>query len=196
MNTITKKSISKAFVDLLEEKPFDKITIQDIASKAGVNRQTFYYHFLDIRDLIEWIMNTSEQEIIKKNKDNIENRCWENGFITILDEIYINRKLIYSISQNAEYSRYVTNYLLNLTFNFIYEVVDNRSKEMNAIVKEDDLIFISNFYKYAFLGVLLDWIKSNFKENSKDVVSKLDLMIKGSLESSLSNFDQKNKIKK
>lgn len=195
MNTITKKSISKAFIDLLEEKPFDKITIQDITSKAGVNRQTFYYHFLDIRDLIEWIMNTSEQEIIKKNKDNIENRCWENGFITILDEIYINKKLIYAIAQNTEYSRYVTNYLLNLTFNYIYKVVDNRSKEMKVVVKEEDLIFISNFYKYAFLGVLLDWIKSNFKENSKDVVSKLDLMIKGSLENSLSNFDQRNKIK-
>ena len=45
MNTITKRSLAKAFVDLLEEKPFDKITIQDISQKAGVNRQTFYNHF-------------------------------------------------------------------------------------------------------------------------------------------------------
>lgn len=192
MNTITKRSIAKAFVDLLEEKPFEKITIQDISAKAGVNRQTFYYHFLDIRDLIEWIMNTSEQEIIAKNKENIENKSWENGFITILDEISKNKNLIYAISQNMEYSKYVTEYLLHLTFNYIYGVVVSKSKEMNVVVKEEDMVFIANFYKYAFLGVLLEWIKVNFKDDPKVMVSKLDIMIKGTLENSLSNYDQKH----
>ena len=193
MNTITKRSIAKAFVDLLEEKPFDKITIQDITTKAGVNRQTFYYHFLDIRDLIEWTMNTSEQEIIAKNKENIEKKSWENGFIIILDEIQKNKSLIYAISQNIEYSKYVTEYLLHLTFNYIYGVVASKSKEMNVIVKEEDMVFIANFYKYAFLGVLLEWIKINFKDDPKDIVSKLDIMIKGTLENSLLNYDQKHR---
>ena len=193
MNTITKRSIAKAFVDLLEEKPFDKITIQDITTKAGVNRQTFYYHFLDIRDLIEWTMNTSEQEIIAKNKENIEKKSWENGFIIILNEIQKNKSLIYAISQNIEYSKYVTEYLLHLTFNYIYGVVASKSKEMNVIVKEEDMVFIANFYKYAFLGVLLEWIKINFKDDPKDIVSKLDIMIKGTLENSLLNYDQKHR---
>ncbi len=193
MNTITKRSIAKAFVDLLEEKPFEKITIQDISQKAGVNRQTFYYHFLDIRDLIEWIMNTSEQEIITKNKDNIENKSWENGFVNILDEISKNKKLIYAVSQNVEYSKYVTEYLLHLTFNYIYGVVAAKAQKMNVIVKEEDMIFIANFYKYAFFGVLLEWIKTNFKDSPKDMVSKLDIMIKGTLENSLSNYDQKHR---
>ncbi len=51
----TKKAIAYTFKDLLKEKPFNKITINDIANKCDINRQTFYYHFQDIRDLIEWI---------------------------------------------------------------------------------------------------------------------------------------------
>ena len=51
----TKKAIAFALKDLLSEKPLDKITINDIAEKAEINRQTFYYHFQDIVDLVEWI---------------------------------------------------------------------------------------------------------------------------------------------
>ena len=54
----TKKAIAFALKDLLSEKPLDKITIDDIAEKAEINRQTFYYHFQDIVDLVEWICIT------------------------------------------------------------------------------------------------------------------------------------------
>ena len=50
-----KESNAYTFKDLLKEKPFNKITVNDIANKCDINRQTFYYHFQDIRDLIEWI---------------------------------------------------------------------------------------------------------------------------------------------
>ena len=51
----TKIAIAYAFKDLLSEKPINKITINDITDKCNINRQTFYYHFQDIRDLVEWI---------------------------------------------------------------------------------------------------------------------------------------------
>lgn len=44
-------------LELVEEKPLDKITIQDIANKCGINRNTFYYHFDDIYSLIESVFN-------------------------------------------------------------------------------------------------------------------------------------------
>ena len=51
----TKKIIKDTFWELLEEKPYNKITVQDIVDRCHVNRNTFYYHFQDIRDLVEWI---------------------------------------------------------------------------------------------------------------------------------------------
>ena len=46
-------NIKKAFVDLLQEKPFEKIRISEIARKAGIDRQTFYLHFVDKYDLLD-----------------------------------------------------------------------------------------------------------------------------------------------
>lgn len=48
---LTREAIKKAFIGLLEEKSLNKITIEDITSRVGINRQTFYYHFKDILDL-------------------------------------------------------------------------------------------------------------------------------------------------
>ena len=51
----TKLKIANTFEELLCEKPFNKITVQDIADRCGISRQTFYNHFLDKFDLSIWI---------------------------------------------------------------------------------------------------------------------------------------------
>lgn len=50
----TKNRIADALVELIEEKPLAKITINDIVSRAKVGRRTFYNHFCDKNDLISW----------------------------------------------------------------------------------------------------------------------------------------------
>ncbi|MDD4532837.1 MAG: TetR family transcriptional regulator, partial [Bacilli bacterium] len=47
----TQRAIAYSLKELLLEKPLSKITINDIANKCDINRQTFYYHFHDITDL-------------------------------------------------------------------------------------------------------------------------------------------------
>ena len=61
----TKRAIAYAFKDLLKEKAFNKITVNDIAKECDINRQTFYYHFQDIRDLVEWIKLVELEDYIK-----------------------------------------------------------------------------------------------------------------------------------
>ena len=50
----TKRKIAQAFESVLKVKPFEKIIVSDITSKCGISRQTFYNHFLDKYDLINW----------------------------------------------------------------------------------------------------------------------------------------------
>ena len=55
MSQITKRALEQSLKNLLREKPLSKITVTDITEDCGVNRMTFYYHFRDIYDLIEWV---------------------------------------------------------------------------------------------------------------------------------------------
>ena len=61
----TKHEIIVAFWQLLEKKPYNKITVQDIVDHCHVNRNTFYYHFQDIPSLTEWSVETWSDEVIK-----------------------------------------------------------------------------------------------------------------------------------
>ena len=54
MSQVTKRALEQSLKNLLLKKPLTKITINDIAQDCGINRMTFYYHFKDIYDLVEW----------------------------------------------------------------------------------------------------------------------------------------------
>ena len=66
MANFTKKAIKETFVELLEEHPLSDITIKDIVEKCGINRNSFYYHYHDLPDLIEEIVKEDAEGIIKK----------------------------------------------------------------------------------------------------------------------------------
>ena len=56
MSQTTKRALAASLEKLLAKKPLDKITVIDIVEDCEVNRQTFYYHFRDIYDLLEWTL--------------------------------------------------------------------------------------------------------------------------------------------
>lgn len=54
----TKRALASALKELMAEMPFEKINIANICEKCGMNRKSFYYHFKDKYDLLNWIFDT------------------------------------------------------------------------------------------------------------------------------------------
>ena len=65
MSQITKKALAQSLKNLLLKKPLNKITINDIADDCGINRMTFYYHFKDKYDLVNWIFYSEFMPVIQ-----------------------------------------------------------------------------------------------------------------------------------
>ena len=61
----TKKSLAKSLKKLMRLTPLHKISVKDVVKDCNLNRQTFYYHFHDIYELVEWIYKTEAIESIK-----------------------------------------------------------------------------------------------------------------------------------
>ena len=57
-SNITKRALAEALKELMEEKSFSKISVADICGKCNMNRKSFYYHFKDKYDLVNWIFDT------------------------------------------------------------------------------------------------------------------------------------------
>lgn len=58
-----KDRIAETLFDILKEKPFDKITVKEVVEVCDVTRQTFYYHFDDLLDVLEWSMRKHVKEM-------------------------------------------------------------------------------------------------------------------------------------
>ena len=59
-----KDRIADVFLELVKKKSIDKITIKNIVEQCGITRQSFYYHFSDIFNLIEWIMQREFRRLL------------------------------------------------------------------------------------------------------------------------------------
>ena len=95
-SNITKQALSNALKELLEEQSFEKISVSDICERCHMNRKSFYYHFKDKYDLVNWIFDTEFVELNQNSaletrllSPNFDDR-WQNIEI-ICDYFYENR---------------------------------------------------------------------------------------------------------
>ena len=94
MSGFTKEIIAKTFTELLDEKPMSKITVKDIVERCGVNRNTFYYHFKDIPDVVEFILKKKWDEILEHPQDRASIlECMEE----MADLVRNNRKVMLNV---------------------------------------------------------------------------------------------------
>ncbi len=167
----TKKAIYYTFIDLLSTKPFDKITIRDIVEVCGINRNTFYYYYSDIYDLLEEIFTNKINEMIEAHKSG---KSWVTSFIKIANEAYEHKKMIYNICSSRSYE-YLENYMYRACNQVVVEVVRNIAEDMN--VPDADIEFIASFYEYGFVGVLSEWFKTGMREDPLELASQLWLVV-------------------
>ena len=182
MSEITKKALENSLKNLLLKKPLTKITINDIAEDCGINRMTFYYHFKDIYDLVEWSCFEDARRALEEKKTH---DTWQEGFLNIFDEVLKNKPFIMNV-YNCVDREHVENYLKPLTDNLIMGVINEQLK--NMIVRDEDKKMIARVYSYVFIGIMLDWIKDDMKADPKVIVDRLSLLIKDSVYEALSRF--------
>ena len=99
MSNITKRAMAQSLKKILVVKELDKITITDITNDCGINRQTFYYHFKDIYDLLEWIF---ANEVVEKIEKETTIETWQDNFKYVLDYMLKNKKFIVVILWSAK----------------------------------------------------------------------------------------------
>ena len=175
MSNITKKALEASLKHLLLQKPLNKITVSDIAEDCGINRMTFYYHFKDIYDLVEWACVEDAAQALDGKKTY---ETWQEGFLNIFHAVLENKPLIMNVYRCVSRER-VELYLYQLTYELIYGVVEEKAAGMS--VRDDDKRFITDFYKYAFVGIMLDWVKNDMKEDPAKIIKRLECVIHGNI---------------
>lgn len=187
MPNTTKNALGVSLKKLLLHKPLDKITINDLTTDCGISRMSFYYHFKDIYDLVEWVCVEDGKRALqgKKTYDT-----WQEGISQIFEAVLENRPLILSVYRSVSRDK-IESYLYKLTFQLIENVVEEKC--VGTEIQQEDKAFIAEFYKYGFVGIMLDWIERGMKEDYKEIVDRMSITLHGNISNSIRNFEQSKK---
>lgn len=182
MSQVTKRALEQSLKNLLLKKPLTKITVGDITDDCGINRMTFYYHFKDIYDLVEWSCLEDAKRALDEKKTY---DTWQQGLLQIFKAVQENKPFILNVYR-CVHREQVEKYLQPLVDQLLLNVINEEAAGIT--VRDEDKQFIAQVYSYMFIGLMLDWIKADMREDPQQIVEKLSKLIKGSVSVALSRF--------
>lgn len=182
MSQVTKRALEQSLKNLLLKKPLTKITVGDITDDCGINRMTFYYHFKDIYDLVEWSCLEDAKRALDEKKTY---DTWQQGLLQIFKAVQENKPFILNVYR-CVHREQVEKYLQPLVDQLLLNVINEEATGIT--VRDEDKKFIAQVYSYMFIGLMLDWIKDDMREDPQQVVENLSKLIKGSVSVALSRF--------
>jgi probable dihydroxyacetone kinase regulator len=179
MSNLAKKALLCAFGELIEEKPFNKITITDLTKKCGLNRMTFYYHFDNIYDLMIWGLDMQMREA---SKDCINYENWKIGYLRIFLFALERKKYIKKIFQTIEQEN-LEQSLNKIVEQMVISVIDDKMK--GSVIDDADKAFAAHICSHVLIVTLVDWISRGMKDNPEDIVNRTARMLNGMIEKAI-----------
>ena len=185
----TKKLFANALKSCMNEKPFSKVTVNDLISACGVNRNTFYYHFQDIYALLKWTLEQDTIEVIKQF-DLMTN--YEEAILFILNYVEKNNHLI-SCAFDAVGQMGLKQFFYKDCIAIISKLVSDMEQAIKVQVPENFKAFLSSFYTEALAGMLIEKVVGNQNYSDQEFVDYFDMIFKTSLPQALILADEKRR---
>lgn len=153
---LTKQLLANTLKKLAGHKKVDKISVSEIVEEAGMNRQTFYYHFQDKQELVCWIFDTDVSKLTDEKRDG-----------TLLDDL-----VVYLHSEKDFYIDALTSDAQNSLREHIFNVCRSRLVDQilrlsaSHVLEDSVLNQLSCFFANGLTGSLVQWAQEGMKYES------------------------------
>lgn len=174
----TKKRIRRALIELMNEKEFGAITVQDIAERADINRGTFYLHYQDKYDLFERSVDDMLEELAKAvgptedEKRSMTQAYPEKQVIRLFSHFRMHRdfyKTMFGDNARTYFNNRFTE-MLYKQFSQAFEALKLTPRPVNGLNKE----IVSHYVLFAHLGVLVNWLDQDTPYSPEYMAKQLE----------------------
>lgn len=174
---ITKKALAETFRKLLSEKPFTKITVSEVCDQCGINRKSFYYHFSDKYEMVNWIF---DYEYGCQSKYYYNNSISKDNLLNLCTYFYNNRNYYKKLFNVEDYNSFSNHFR-----SFLMPHIDKKLRSCYADRIDE---FTLNFFADAVICAIKRWIDNPECIRPEDFVEKIESLVSISRET-LQSFD-------
>ena len=178
----TRHLLTESLKRLMVQKPLNKISIREITEGCGVNRQTFYYHFDDVYDLLEWVFEEDANRVLPSE---IYYEKWKENVSVFFRYLEDNRTFVLNIF-NSQNRAYLLRYLkrrLHLVYHAFAAIVAEGQN-----VEWGDFEFICDFYVNGIVGIIAQWCDIGMPEIDENTKVRFYKILDNSTENLLARF--------
>jgi AcrR family transcriptional regulator len=178
----TKIMLSQSLKKLMLTNNLDKITVTHVTKLCGINRQTFYYHFKDIYDLVYWTLGNEEKLIVGENYNaKSSNEIIRNLYYYIISNEETICGIYYSLRQDV-----LERYFVEKIEKYLFLLL-KKHPDMTDI-NEDIILEVCSFYKYAIVGKVFEWIRNGLSRDFENEIEQMGFFIEKSLINSVNTI--------
>lgn len=164
-----------AALKLAAKKDIDKITVKDITEECHITRQTFYYHFQDVADMLDWGLSREVDRLAaeSRNCESMEEILHYYCEVFIID----NKTVIFKILHSRYYLFAVEKLVESLKMYFL-KLLEYRKPESRLPFK--DGVFLLDYHVSAIMATFLRWGKEK-EPDVKNGIRQIVLIVQGDL---------------
>ncbi|WP_130862383.1 TetR/AcrR family transcriptional regulator [Bacilliculturomica massiliensis] len=186
---ITKTRMCDALKKKMAQKPLNKITVKEIAADCGLNRQTFYYHFQDIYDMVEWMF---EQEAIEMLRETVSIHTWQEACLRLFRYIEKNQDVCLC-ALNSMAGSHLQNFLYHSLEGLVRDVVNQAAENLDTAEKYRS--FLTHYYTITFTGILVGWLRGDMPGTPDEIIEMLSIAISDNIRGATERFAEQGEVR-
>ena len=172
----TKQALAAALKELMAQKPIENITIHDLTEHCGIRRQTFYYHFEDIYDLLRWLIQEEAISLLRQHEGTM---FWQEGLLQLFLYLDANRAFCCCALQSVGRD-HIRRFVESDIYEIIHRTIEQVGQELGALrsdTEEADLDLMSHFYVVAFAGIVENWLLGKIDRTPRELIDFVDQIL-------------------
>ena len=174
----TKQMLCDTLIQLSSQKPFSKITVSEIIKLCDVNRKTFYYHFADVYDLLEWHLNNEITAAVSTYNHPLDDWCESISYATN----YMNQHSYLKNFIKDPLAKDTMTKLLNRTiYPRALEIIEHQEQKHAKSFKPDFKEFLTNNFTHIIVLSVLDSIENPNNYDAEKLKQYLSVVLEASL---------------
>lgn len=179
MANFTEEAIKSTFMDLLNKKPINKITIKEIVAECGINRNSFYYHFNDMPNLIEVILTEDAERFVSLHKES--DSIYEH-LLDAVDFAIENKTAVYHIYNSANREMF-ERYLDKITEKTVTDFMELATADKN--VSDDDKQAMILYYRCLLVGFVINWLGTGMSFDLRQKLKRICELYDGAMNTAI-----------
>ena len=172
----TKLQLAAALKILMAQKSMDKITIAELTNLCNIRRQSFYYHFEDIYDLLRWMIENEAISLLKQQEGAL---LWKEGLLQLFRYLEENRTVCLCALKSVGRD-HLRRFFEADIYAIIHRTIEQLTENIGVHNNLDsfvDVEMLTHFYVVALAGMIESWLLGEIDRTPEQLIQFVDIIL-------------------